>query len=286
MEQNQFGKVSVLHLNAGYKDGKTYLQDVHFTAPYKIMRPFERKDGGIQVMLLAASAGIMEGDRQEFQFQIQPGADVEFISQSYDKIHAMKGGCAKRFTHIRVASHASFCFNPQPTIPFADSAFENRMVIDLEDATSAFQMSEIFSCGRYASGERFAYEFYHNLVEIRRGAALIYRDNTRYDPKLLDMAGLGMYEGYTHLLNLFLTRPQHPDTFFREVREYLLGIADAEALRNSWTEISPSGCSAAGHSGWRRSAGRFSVWENFARADADNGCFCSFPGTRHFSPRI
>ena len=101
-------------------------------------------------------------------------------------------------------------------------------MIDLEDATSAFQMSEIFSCGRYASGERFAYEFYHNLVEIRRGAALIYRDNTRYDPKLLDMAGLGMYEGYTHLLNLFLTRPQHPDTFFREVREYLLGIADAE----------------------------------------------------------
>ena len=112
-------------------------------------------------MLLAASAGIMEGDRQEFQFQIQPGAQVEFISQSYDKIHAMKGGCAKRFTRaaIRVASHAAFCYNPQPTIPFADSAFENRMVIDLEDATSAFQMSEIFSCGRYASGERFAYEF-------------------------------------------------------------------------------------------------------------------------------
>ena len=228
MEQNQFGKVSVLHLNAGYKDGKTYLQDVHFTAPYKIMRPFERKNGGIQVMLLAASAGIMEGDRQEFQFQIQPGAQVEFVSQSYDKIHAMRGGCAKRFTHIRVASHASFCFNPQPTIPFADSAFENRMVIELEDATSAFQMSEIFSCGRYASGERFAYEFYHNLVEIRRGAALIYRDNTRYDPKLFDMAGVGMYEGYTHLLNLFLTRPRHPDTFFREVRDYLLGITDAE----------------------------------------------------------
>ena len=49
--------------------------------------------------------------------------------------------------------------------------------------------------------------FYHNLVEIRRGAALIYRDNTRYDPRLFDMAGVGMYEGYTHLLNLFLTAP-------------------------------------------------------------------------------
>ena len=38
-------------------------------------------------MLLAASAGIMEGDRQEFEFQVEPHARLEFISQSYDKIH-------------------------------------------------------------------------------------------------------------------------------------------------------------------------------------------------------
>ena len=51
------------------------------------------------------------------------------------------------------------------------------MEIQLEDETSAFRMSEIFSCGRYAMGESFAYRFYHNLVEILRGERLIYRDN-------------------------------------------------------------------------------------------------------------
>ena len=90
MEKNQFGKVSSLSLTAAYKEGKTYLQDASFTAPYKIMFPFEKKDGGIQVMLLAASAGIMEGDRQEFCFEILPEAKLEFVSQSYDKIHPMK----------------------------------------------------------------------------------------------------------------------------------------------------------------------------------------------------
>ncbi len=228
METNQFGKVSSLRLQAACRDGKTYLRGTAFTAPYKIMLPFEKKGGGIQVMLLSASAGIMDGDRQDFRFEILPGADLEFVSQSYDKIHQMKEGCAKRFTSVQVSAGAAFCFNPQPTIPFRDSAFENRMEIQLEDHTSAFQMSEIFSCGRYASGEAFAYRFYHNLVEIRRGGRLIYRDNTRYEPARFDMAGLGMYEGYTHLLNLFLTRPESPEDYFREAREYLSSLSDAE----------------------------------------------------------
>ena len=48
---------------------------------------------------MAASAGIMEGDCQEFQFQIGHGAKVEFRSQSYRKeTHQMKAGSARRST--------------------------------------------------------------------------------------------------------------------------------------------------------------------------------------------
>ena len=55
-------------------------------------------------MQMAASAGIMEGDCQELEFDIGTGADLEFVSQSYDKIHEMKEGCARRTTKIRVHS--------------------------------------------------------------------------------------------------------------------------------------------------------------------------------------
>ena len=47
--------------------------------------------------------------------------------------------------------------------------------------------------------ECFAYRHYYNYVEIYRGDKLIYRDNTKYIPKLFSMSSLGMYEGYTHL---------------------------------------------------------------------------------------
>ena len=221
MDTNQFGKISHLYLTSSVKDGKTILSDVSFTAPYKIMRPFEQKDGSIKVMLLAASAGIMEGDRQEFKFDIQTGANIEFTSQSYDKIHQMISGCAKRHTEIKVAKHAHFCFNPQPTIPFADSAFENTMHIELADDSSAFQMVEIFSCGRYIRGEKFMYRYYHNFVKIYRQGKLIYRDNTRYNPAEFELAGMGMYEGFTHLANIFVTKPANAPDFAKHVYELL-----------------------------------------------------------------
>ena len=218
IDNNQFGKISKFYLKAKKKDDKTILDDVYFTAPYKIMQPFLLKDGSIQVMLLSASAGIMEGDRQEFKFHIQEEAKLEFVSQSYDKIHQMKSDCAKRHTEIQVAKNATFYFNPQPTIPFKDSAFENTMDIYLEDESSVFCMTEIFSCGRYMRQEKFAYRFYHNLVKIYRKDKLIYRDNTRYEPKLFDMNSIGMYESYTHQANIFITKPKNNTDFLQKVQ--------------------------------------------------------------------
>ncbi len=228
MQKNPFGKTSSLSLTADCRDGHTVLSDVKFTAPYKIMQPFSKSDGGIQVMLLAASAGIMEGDRQDFRFEILPGAELEFLSQSYDKIHQMKEGSAKRTTTARVCSGASFIFRPQPTIPFADSAYESEMEIFLEDESSRFFFSEILSGGRHAMGEDFAYRFYRSLIQIRRGEKLIYRDNTRYEPRSLPMDAMGMYESYTHLLNIFLTRPGQPQEFRRQVQLLLDGGVEFE----------------------------------------------------------
>lgn len=225
---NSFGKVSRLSLTAASNGEKTILQDVFFTAPYKIMHPFPKPDGSIQVMLLSASAGIMAGDRQEFNLNIREGAAMEFVSQSYEKIHQMKEGHAERQVQVHVAPNAAFCFHPQPTIPFAGSAFENKMRIDLEDESSCFRMCEIFACGRNARQEFFAYRFYHSLTEIYRGGTIIYRDNTRYDPNLFDMRGIGMYESHTHLASLFLTRPKNPAQALKQIRSFLEQQEDTE----------------------------------------------------------
>ncbi len=50
--ENKFGKISRITACAALKNGKTILEDLSFTAPYKIMAPFEKENGGIQITCL------------------------------------------------------------------------------------------------------------------------------------------------------------------------------------------------------------------------------------------
>lgn len=203
--ENQFGKTSRLSVTAVCRGGRTILDDVSFTAPYKLMKPFVKPNGGVQIMPVCASAGIMRGDTQEFAYHVGAGAELEVLSQSFDKIHKMDSGSASRHIRIEVEPDAVLYYAPQPVIPFAQSAFDSVMDIHLADASARFFLQDILSCGRIAYDERFAYRRFSSRVNIRRGEELIYRDNTRYEPDRMPMEGIGMYEGYTHMASLFLS---------------------------------------------------------------------------------
>ena len=226
--ENKFGRISEVKLETEYRDGKVILSDLYFTAPFKIMQPFYPRPDYMQVMVLSASAGIMEGDVQEFSLHIKEGTQMEYLSQAYEKIHKMKEGKARRHTKIQVEKNAFLKYAPLPTIPFKDSAFENDLEVDLADDTSHFLFQEILSCGRAACKERFAYRMYHNQVSVRKKGQLIYRDNTRYEPLDFYMEGLGMYEGYTHLANLVFFNIEKSEKWITEVRELVDRISDIE----------------------------------------------------------
>lgn len=202
---NKFGKISRIQACAAVRDGKTILEDLSFTAPYKIMVPFEKENDGIQIMPLCASAGIMAGDSQEFSYHVKEGANLEVLSQSFEKIHKMDEGSAFRTIEIQVEQNAILYYYPQPVIPFSGSVFDSTMTIRLEDKTSRLFLLEVISCGRNAHEERFQYRRFSSRVRIYRGEKLIYRDNTCYEPEKMPMEGIGMYEGYTHMANLFLS---------------------------------------------------------------------------------
>lgn len=226
--ENQFGKVSKLNLVAEYRKDKTILSDVSFTAPFKIMRPFYEKKGVMTVMLLTASAGIMAGDRQEFDILVKEGANMEFVSQAYEKIHKMDEGHAERHSHIKVEPDAVLRYTPLPTIPFAGSDYRNTLKVELADETSKFIFSEVLTCGRVAHDEEFLYKKFSNNVSIYQSGKIIYRDNTRYEPSKTDMKGFGMYEGFTHLANLVICNDEKPDGWLSQVRELIDGADNME----------------------------------------------------------
>ena len=235
---NQFGKVSRFAVRAEKREGHTILSDVSFTAPYKLMAPFERPDGGIQIMPLCASAGIMRGDRQEFSYEAGEGADLEVLSQSFEKIHRMDGGSAYRHIRARAEKGASLYCCPQPVIPFGGSAYDSETEIYLADRSSRLFWLEIICSGRVAHEEQFAFfafRRFSSLVRIYREGKLICRDNTRYEPDRMPMRGLGMYEGYTHLANIFLSAS------FGDLREPVWDMLERETECEGGVTLLPEG---------------------------------------------
>ena len=230
--ENQFGKISKLNLTAEYRTDKTIISDVSFTAPFKIMRPFYEKKDVMTVMLLTASAGIMAGDRQEFEILVKKGANMEFVSQAYEKIHKMDEGHAERHSHITVEPDAVLRYSPLPTIPFAGSDYRSTLKVELADETSKFIFSEVLTCGRVAHDEEFLYTKFQNNISIYQAGKIIYRDNTRYEPSKTDMRGFGMYEGFTHLANLVICNEPESDEWISGVREM---IDEAENMEGGAT---------------------------------------------------
>ncbi len=225
---NKFGKTSKVMLKAGVRNNQTFLQDVFFTAPFKIMHPFYENQDFMTVMCLTASAGIMAGDEQDFTISLDEGAKLEFVSQSYEKIHKMDSGSAKRITNLDIAKNAFLYYNPLPTLPFKDSAFTSELNVHLEDTTSKFILKEILSAGRCARGEKFEYRYYHNQINIYEGNELIYADNTRLEPEHMTLTTLGMYENYTHFGTLLMINTPKDELWFKEVRDLLDAESDLE----------------------------------------------------------
>lgn len=204
MSKNAFSRPSVLHLTTKYDGQKTVVDEVYFTSPLKVLPPIYLPDHTAQVLVLAASAGILAGDTQEISLHVGKESRLELTGQSYEKIHPMPTGKASRSCEVVVEKDAFLKYNPLPVIPFADSSFESTMTFHLQDDSARLILVDILACGRAARQERFAYRSYHSLVEIYTKGQLVFRDNTCYFPGEMEMEKVGMFEGYSHFANMVL----------------------------------------------------------------------------------
>ena len=151
-----------------------------------------------------ASAGIMAGDDLDIQIKVGAKSKLQLSSQSYEKIHKMENGFARRTNHIQIEHGGYFCYNQLPIIPFSHSNFFNQTSIYLEDQTSKLILSEIVASGRVARNEKFDYTLYHSLINIYLKGEIIYRDNCYLNPQEANLSGFGFYEGYSHMAMMII----------------------------------------------------------------------------------
>lgn len=225
---NAYGKTSDLILKFCCRRKVTVLDDVYFTAPFKIMKPFTSATSA-RFMILSASAGIMAGDQQKINICLEKGADVELTSQSYEKIHKMPDDAeGTRNIEITMANDTRLFYMPQPTIPFAQSAFVDSTVIHLTNNTAKLFFSEILSSGRTAHHERFLYRKYISSIKIYENENLCYFENTRYLPMQQTLVSFGFYEGYTHLATLLIFNFANSKKLLEKIRQLITDATEID----------------------------------------------------------
>lgn len=185
-------------------DGKTIPRDVFYSAPFKLMNFFETASGGIEYMVMNASAGIMAHDRYEIEICAGENSALTLLPQSFEKIHKMDFGEATRKSAITIEKNAFFKYLALPTIPFAASAFRANTRIQLADMSSRLLYGEIVSCGRHLRKERFSYRHYKSCVDIILNEKMVCRDHSVFVPEQMLMESIGLFEHYAYLANLFI----------------------------------------------------------------------------------
>jgi urease accessory protein len=141
--------------------------------------------------------GVMAGDRLMFTLAAEPGAQAVVVAQSATKLHAMDDGAdAEHVVRVRVAAGASLEVHPGLTIPFARSAYRQRIEVEL-DPDARFVLVERWASGRVARGERHAYRRAESRLHVRVAGRLVYADALVLDPACAHQAGV--FDGHSYL---------------------------------------------------------------------------------------
>ncbi|PAF47447.1 urease accessory protein [Helicobacter sp. 12S02232-10] len=203
---SNYAQETKLHLKTKIgQNGKCIIEDAFFTPPLKLMAPFYEEDIA-NIMLISVSAGMMEGDHQEMDFQIGQDCKVKLTSQSFEKIHDTLSGFASRNTKIVLGKNAMFDFSPLPIIPFGNSDFRGETTIFLHQS-SRLLYSEIIGAGRIGRDEIFKFKNFTTTLKIFCEDKPIFFDNTILEPQNLDLSNMCMFDTHTHYLNLIVLDP-------------------------------------------------------------------------------
>lgn len=113
----------------------TEIEDAFYTSPYKVMHPFHNGKHS-DIMMMAASAGLLGGDHFSLQLDFKEGCDVTFLSQSYEKVFNTDGKIASKDIVINVGADARVNYMPYPAIPFAGSNYQSNVRVQIHPSAT------------------------------------------------------------------------------------------------------------------------------------------------------
>lgn len=211
---------SSLHIQVTRKGERSVLTDCFFSPPYKVADVTEdRRDGTLQLMLMSASPGILDGDAQDIKIDVGDHAQLCLHTQSYQRIYSMQH-CATQQTKVCVGKNALLSYIPHPVVPHKASAFVADTAIYLQENAS-LTWGEIISCGRKLNGEVFLFSKYHSKTSVYYKGKVVLKENLLLQPAAINPATMGQLRQFTHQATLIFLNDSYP---MEAIREKMLAV--------------------------------------------------------------
>lgn len=172
-----------LELRAGVRDGRTVLLESCGSYPLQVMRPqVVAGTGGLSLVVLLLSAGLLDGDELAMDVCVEPGARLAVRTQAATQVHA---GHSKQRLRATVCADGWFSYVPHALVPHAGTDHVTETVVRMEPRARVL-VADALSPGRAASGEEFAYSQVRLDLDAWYGDRLVARERAtvRPDPAL------------------------------------------------------------------------------------------------------
>lgn len=193
--------IATVKIDTFLRNEITYLKSAYHTAPFKVAEIREDKNQAVlELVLMSSSPGILDGDYYDFEITVQENCQLEFSTQSYQRIFTMEG-CASQNMKVDVNKNGFFKYLPHPTVPHKNSNYTAINTIYLEENATLI-WGEILTCGRKLNAEQFEFTEFQNKTSIYKKGKLVLFENLYMNPSEINPLELGQLEGFTHQASL------------------------------------------------------------------------------------
>src|SRR5205085_2795441 len=121
------GRDGALSLRFDRRDGRSVLAGCRWTMPLQVLAPLALDDAASIVCMLNPTGGLVGGDRLAIDVGVGAGAHACLTTPSATKVYRTVAGPAEQTVRLTLAPGARLEWVPDHAIPFAGSAFQQRV---------------------------------------------------------------------------------------------------------------------------------------------------------------
>lgn len=171
-------KNGVLEARFAASEGETYLAEDFARTPCHITGTLDHDDdlsGIATTYIQTPAAGLVQGDRQRIQIDVDSDARAHVSTQSATKVFGMEHNYGRLQIDLSVADNGYLEYLPEPTILYRNARCAATIALNVGTEATAL-VGDVVVPGRLARDEAFEYDRYYSKVDAHTPEGLAVSD--------------------------------------------------------------------------------------------------------------